>query len=154
MAEAMPQAGTHPGDGREPPGADIVLVNGREEVLLVLRDNKPEIPYPNTWALLGGYLEPGEAPAEAIVRELREEIDLRLAPPPLWRTYRWPECTEHIFWARLELDPARVALAEGQRLAWFRREQLAELPFASHYGQILDDFFACASHRQPSPDGR
>lgn len=150
MAEATWQSGS---DGREPPGADIVLVNSRDEVLLVLRDDKPEIPYPNTWALLGGYLEPDESAAAAIVRELHEEIGVQLAPPPLFRTYHWPECTEHIFWQRLELDPARVALAEGQRLAWFRREALAALPFASHYGQVLDDFFACAPHRQPSTAG-
>jgi 8-oxo-dGTP diphosphatase len=149
MPEATWQSGS---DGREPPGADIVLLNAREEVLLVLRDDKPEIPYPNTWALLGGYLEPGETPAAAVLREIAEEIGVHLTPPPLFRTYRWPECTEHIFWQRLELDPARVVLAEGQRLAWFRRDELNGLAFASHYGQILDDFFACAPHR-PSAVG-
>ena len=61
---------------REPPGADIILLNSRKQVLLVLRDDKPSIPCPNTWALLGGYIDGNETPTEAICRELREEIDL------------------------------------------------------------------------------
>ncbi len=32
---------------------------------------------PSTWDLIGGHLEPGESPADALVRELREEIDIR-----------------------------------------------------------------------------
>jgi 8-oxo-dGTP diphosphatase len=32
---------------------------------------------PSTWDLIGGHLEPGESPAEALVRELYEEIDIR-----------------------------------------------------------------------------
>ena len=32
---------------------------------------------PDTWDLIGGHLEPGETPAEALVREFREEIDIR-----------------------------------------------------------------------------
>jgi hypothetical protein len=44
-------------------------------------------------------------------------------------------------------------LAEGQRLAWFRRDELNGLAFASHYGQILDDFFASAPHLRPAAAG-
>ena len=132
---------TGPSQDREPPGADAILLDRRGAVLMVLRDDKPTIPCPNTWALLGGYVEPGETPAQAVVRELREELGIALPPPRLFREYRWPECTEFIFWQWLVLDPERVMLTEGQRLAYFHRDALAGLPFASHYGQVLDDFF-------------
>jgi 8-oxo-dGTP diphosphatase len=131
-----------PGATGEPPGADAILLNRRGEVLLVLRDDKPDIPCPNTWALLGGYIEPGETPEQALLRELREEIGVRLPGARSFREYRWPECTEFIFWQWLDIDPFTTPLAEGQCLAYFAREQLAGLAFASHYGEVLADFFS------------
>lgn len=142
MPDPQATSATHPHGEREPPGADVILLNRRGEVLLVLRDDKPSIPCPNTWALLGGYLEPGETPEQALLREIDEEIGVALSPPHRFREYRWPECTEFIFWQWLDIDPAATPLMEGQRLAYFARDQLTGLRFASHYGRVLDDFFA------------
>lgn len=126
---------------QEPPGADIIILNQQQQVLLVLRDNKPSIPFPNTWALLGGYVEPGEQPEETIRRELIEEIDLKLGEVHYFNFYAWPECDEHIFWAQLDIDISQIILQEGQKLAYFSPQELPNLEFASHYGQILDEFF-------------
>ena len=126
---------------REPPGADIIILNSQKQVLLVLRDDKPSIPFPNTWALLGGYLEPNESPEAAIRRELREEIALEVTELKFFKYYSWKECDEYIFWHQIDLDLDKIKLNEGQRLAYFSKEKLQELSFASHYGQILDEFF-------------
>ena len=37
--------------------------------------------YPNVWDLPGGHVEPGEQPASALARELREELGVRIAAP-------------------------------------------------------------------------
>ncbi|HLO84512.1 MAG TPA: NUDIX domain-containing protein [Nostocaceae cyanobacterium] len=126
---------------REPPGSDIIIINSQQQVLLVLRDNKSSIPFPNTWALLGGGIEENESPEAAIRRELIEEIELDLEEVNFFKSYFWEECDEHIFWTRLDLDISQIKLHEGQRLAYFNRKELKELEFASHYDQILDDFF-------------
>lgn len=39
--------------------------------------------YPNVWDLPGGHVEPGEAPPQALVRELEEELGVRIAAPAL-----------------------------------------------------------------------
>lgn len=126
---------------REPPGADIIILNSRQQVLLVLRDNKSSIPFPNTWALLGGYLEENESPEVAIHRELLEEMELETNEINFFKSYFWEECDEHIFWTQLNLDISQVKLHEGQRLAYFNREEIECLEFASHYYQILCEFF-------------
>ena len=126
---------------REAPGADIIILNSQQQVLLVLRDNKSWIPFPNTWALLGGYLEENESPETAIRRELVEELELELGEINFFKSYFWKECDEHIFWTRLDLDISQITLLEGQKLAYFSRAEINQLEFASHYDQILVDFF-------------
>ncbi len=126
---------------REAPGADIIILNSQQQVLLVLRDNKSWIPFPNTWALLGGYLEENESPEAAIRRELVEELELELGEINFFKSYFWEECDEHIFWTRLDLDISQTTLLEGQKLAYFSRAEINQLEFASHYDQILIEFF-------------
>jgi 8-oxo-dGTP diphosphatase len=156
MSSPQPDSRAPLRDRREPAGADVILLNRRGEVLLVLRDDRPDIPCPNTWALLGGYIEPGESPEQALLRELREEIGVELGGAEPFRAYYWPECTEHIFWQWLDIDPQATPLTEGQRLAYFPREQLASLAFASHYGEVLEAFFAsdaCPLLPRTDPEG-
>jgi 8-oxo-dGTP diphosphatase len=50
--------------------ASAVVVDGAGRVLLVKRGHDPQ---KGRWSLPGGRLEPGETPAQAAVRELREE---------------------------------------------------------------------------------
>ena len=57
--------------------AAAVLVGWDGRYLLQLRDDKPTIHMPDHWALFGGSLDPGEAPAAAMVRELEEELGFR-----------------------------------------------------------------------------
>jgi 8-oxo-dGTP pyrophosphatase MutT (NUDIX family) len=45
--------------------------------LMQHRDEKPGIFFPGWWGCFGGAVEPGESPADAILRELAEELNFR-----------------------------------------------------------------------------
>ena len=49
-----------------------------QSILVILRDNKPDIPWPNTWELPGGGREGQETPLECLRREVWEELGLIL----------------------------------------------------------------------------
>lgn len=44
--------------------------------LMQLRDQKADIFYPGYWGLFGGAVDEGEAPLDALYRELKEELNL------------------------------------------------------------------------------
>ena len=67
--------------------AAIILENDKGEILLYLRDNKPGIPFPDHWDLIGGHVEEGETPEEALVREVKEELDIDLEEYSFYKEY-------------------------------------------------------------------
>lgn len=58
-------------------GCKIALFCG-DKLLTILRDNKSDIPYPNTWELPGGGREGDESPFECVAREVYEELGIHL----------------------------------------------------------------------------
>lgn len=58
-------------------GAKVFIKNKKlGKYLFFLRDNKITIPNPNTYDILGGGIEVGEQPIEALKRELQEETNI------------------------------------------------------------------------------
>ena len=60
-------------------GAKLALFLG-EALVVILRDDKPDIPWPAHWDLPGGGREGGESPLDCALRETREELGLRVPP--------------------------------------------------------------------------
>ena len=58
-------------------GCKIALFCG-DKLLTILRDDKSNIPFPNTWELPGGGREGDESPFECVAREVYEELGIRL----------------------------------------------------------------------------
>lgn len=119
----------------------ILLVDSR--YALQLRDNDPRISGPGLWGLFGGEIELGEAPADALVRELHEElelsiVDLRLfsvgdglAEPSRAPRRRW------VFEADVSGQWGSHVLHEGQAARLFAFPEVLELPMASHTREVL-----------------
>jgi 8-oxo-dGTP diphosphatase len=105
----------------------MLFVNPCGEVLLLLRDDKPDIPYPNMWDLPGGHLENKEGPREGLLREMREELPgVALGDVRPWRVVEFPDRIDHFFWTRLDVSEEKLnrVLREGQRVAWMSLEAL------------------------------
>jgi 8-oxo-dGTP diphosphatase len=69
-------------DARRPDVPEVVVAVLRDQDRVLLCHRSPGRRwYPNVWDLPGGHVEPGERPAAALVRELAEELGIRVREP-------------------------------------------------------------------------
>ncbi len=125
----------------KPAGTSLLIINDAEQILLLLRDDIPEIPYPNMWDIPGGHVEPGESPDQCIAREIQEEMGLDIGQPDLFLVTEFADRTEHTFWLRRNLDIDEIHLTEGQRLQWFSEADVAGTELACQFNQVVEEFF-------------
>ncbi|HEU5378824.1 MAG TPA: NUDIX domain-containing protein [Ktedonobacteraceae bacterium] len=122
-------------------GTNLIFLNDQQEVLLHLRDDKPDIPYPNMWGIPGGHVGEGETPEECILREMQEELGLCLSEVFLFVAAERSYGREHTYWTRANFRPEDIALAEGQGIQWFSYAAIQRMTLIYEDNLILDDFF-------------
>jgi len=110
----------------------------RDETCLVAERGE-EMSYTSRWELPGGKVEPGEAPEEALRRELREELDVE-AVVGVHIASGDVECEGR----RFKVDVYEVALTGGwprpvehARHGWFRAEELDELDWVAPHLPVV-----------------
>lgn len=102
--------------------AVIMLVTDGEHCVLGHRAGAPE----GRWSTLAGYVEPGEAPEAAVVREVFEESGLTASEVRYRGSQPWPFPSSLMlaFEARAPHQPLVVS-DEHEAVRWFAREELA-----------------------------
>jgi 8-oxo-dGTP diphosphatase len=108
--------------------AACALVDADGRVLLAKRP--PGKPLAGLWEFPGGKVEPGETPEAALIRELKEELDIEVPAkclaPLSFASHSYPE-----FHLLMPLFVCRrwegdLAPLQGQQLAWVRALKLAD----------------------------
>jgi 8-oxo-dGTP diphosphatase len=122
-------------------GASIIFVNENKQILLFLRDNIPDIPYPNMWDVPGGHVEKFESPEQCIVREMKEEMNLILDDFELFSEIEFEDRIEYTFWAEAKFDIDEIELNEGQQLNWFSKEEACQTNLAYGFNEIAENFY-------------
>ncbi|MDO8498742.1 MAG: NUDIX domain-containing protein [bacterium] len=116
------------------------LVVHKNKFLFLLRDNKPEITYPNCWSLLGGGGEEGETPEETLLRELKEEANLE--PQNFQLLFKFSDREKYLYIVYLENEEVKkIKLGdEGQKLDFFTLDELDTIPLTLGLNKYLERF--------------
>lgn len=125
--------------------AAIIFENERGDFLLYKRDNKPGIPFPGHWDLIGGHIEEGETPEEALIREVREELDIELKEYRFFKEYLCMEGDaypniKYIFSGKINLPPDEITLLEGVCPRFFSGKEIPEIRIANIQKDIILDY--------------
>ena len=107
-------------------GAKLAVFVGRR-LLTLLRDDKPDIPFPAHWDMIGGGREGGEAPAECVLRECLEETGVAIDPASLVWGKRYEINVGYVwfFVAQVseEIEEQFVLQDEGQMLEFIKADE-------------------------------
>ncbi len=83
--------------------------------------------YKDGWEFPGGKVEPGETPQEALVREIKEELDADITVGDLLTTIEYDYPTFHLsmdcFWAAL-VEGSKMKLLEHEAAKWLSFDEL------------------------------
>jgi 8-oxo-dGTP pyrophosphatase MutT (NUDIX family) len=102
-------------------GVNAVIVDDTGRVLLALRARPP------IWNLPGGGVEPGESPWDAAVREVREEVGVRVTVLRLTGVYHRPPAGDPVLVFRCVVASGEPATSdEALRVGWFQPDALPE----------------------------
>jgi NAD+ diphosphatase len=104
--------------------AVITLVHRDREILLA-HDHRFR---PGFFALLAGFVEPGETLEQTVVREVREEVGLEVSDLRYFASQAWPFPSQLMvgFFARYAGGDVTVQQAELSEARWFPLERLPE----------------------------
>ena len=98
--------------------AAAVLLRADGAVLLAQRPAGK--PYAGYWEFPGGKLEPGETPAEALTRELREELGISVGRASPWfiQQFVYPHAHVELYFFRVFAWDGELVGHDGQAFVW------------------------------------
>ena len=115
----------------------------KEDYVLQLRDEKPDISEPGMWSLFGGGVENGETPEDALVREIKEELSITIENYQFcWDFKHHDKATNRsihffIFESNISEQWDDCRILEGQALNFFKFSELGTIAIPDIVQKIL-----------------
>ena len=91
------------------------------------------------WEFVGGKVEPGETKEQALIRECREELDIRLAVREVFMdvVHHYPDITVHPTLFHAAIAGGTPRLLEHEAMAWITPGEIDEYAFCPADETIL-----------------
>jgi 8-oxo-dGTP diphosphatase len=117
--------------------AVAVLIRSDGAALLARRPESKV--YSGYWEFPGGKVEPGEPVADALRREIREELGIEIGRPHPWitRVFVYPHATVRLHFHRIYAWRGEPRALEHQAIAWQRPEAVELAPMLPANGPVL-----------------
>ncbi len=116
----------------------FILQNKHGQILLSLRDSQKELP--NQWEFPGGKVERHEGPYQALLREAREELSIKIKSSEFLMQYffSYKDLFVHLYvWLVKEFE-GNVYANEDQELRWVDVKEIYDIPYLEGDKKILD----------------
>lgn len=98
-----------------------ILRNDEGKILFQLRDENGR--NPNKWGIFGGGIKKNETPTNALIREIEEELKMKISKEDIVKEYKIPLINYHIFEVKLKNIPKKSQLSEGKDMKFMTRNE-------------------------------
>jgi 8-oxo-dGTP pyrophosphatase MutT (NUDIX family) len=123
----------------------LILIDQNNNIVLQLRDNISTIRYPNCIATFGGAIEEGETPEQAIVREIKEELEYDLSNFKFFGNFPFDGYNIFIFLKEDKLlDARKLNIQEGQKIILINKNKplTSDYPFGFNCRRIIEHYLS------------
>lgn len=92
------------------------------------------------WEFVGGKVEPGETPADALIRECREELGITVRPLDVFAqtVYAYPDITVHLTLFHAAIAEGIPQRLEHREIRWILPSEIPEYSFCPADHEILE----------------
>lgn len=120
--------------------AAIIVENGR-----VFATQRGYGDFKDGWEFPGGKIEAGESPEQALVREIREELDTEVRVERLLRTVEWDYPTFHLSMDCFicKIKSGDLHLREHEAASWLDLEHLNDVDWLPADLQLIPEIAKC-----------
>src|SRR5438132_6582598 len=126
----------------------IIHHHPTDSFLFFQRDDIPDIPFPGMVDLIGGHIDEGEKPEDAMRRELAEELVDTATDKPyrpegilFFKQYINEQgIEENIFGLEIDNEKPSLQINEGQGLVWLSRKALGQTDFAFGFKTVILEY--------------
>lgn len=120
--------------------AAIIVENGR-----VFATQRGYGDFKDGWEFPGGKIEAGESPEQALVREIREELDTEVRVERLLRTVEWDYPTFHLSMDCFicKIKSSDLHLREHEAARWLDLEHLNDVDWLPADLQLIPEIAKC-----------
>ena len=118
----------------------IIVENGR-----VFATQRGYGDFKDGWEFPGGKIEAGESPEQALVREIREELDTEIRVERLLRTVEWDYPTFHLSMDCFicKIESGDLHLREHEAARWLDLEHLNDVDWLPADLQLIPEIAKC-----------
>ncbi len=113
--------------------AVAAIIISKDKILLAKRSSTLS-EEPNKWENMGGSIDEGESPSEAILREAKEELGIELLLKGIALEYKDKEgnvnCT--VYYSETNQTPRLMEKDACTEIKWFSKEEIKDLELAQY----------------------